>query len=66
MALKSLTEKFLLKIITTRSLITKIRSKNALITKNLTAESLMIKDPATKISPTERTTAKSCNEKFDD
>ena len=49
MVLKSLTEKILLKIMTTSSLIAKIRSKNALITKG----------PATKFSPTERTTANS-------
>ena len=58
MALKSLTEKILIKIMTTRSLIAKIRSKF------LTAESLMIKGPATKTSPTERTTANSLAIKF--
>ena len=59
MALKRLTEKIILKIMTTRSLIAKIRSKNALTTKNLLAESLVIKGPWLKISPTERTTVNS-------
>ena len=57
--MKSQTEKILLKIMTTRILIAKIRSKNALITKILTAENLMIKGSVTKISHTERTTANS-------
>ena len=56
MALKSLTEEILLKNMKTRSLIAKIRSSNALFTKILIAESLMIKSPATKNSPTEMTT----------
>ena len=59
MALKSRTEKILLKIMTKRSLIAKIRSKNALITKTFTAENRMVKGPATKISRIERTTANS-------
>ena len=57
MALKSPTGKILLKIMTTRSLIANIRSKNALIPKMVTAENLMMKGPAIKISLTERTTA---------
>ena len=52
---------------TTRSLITKIRTNNALITRISTAESFMIEDPATKISPTERTTVSSLTiKKFED